>query len=244
MLPALIPINTIYVVYDLHGRPAKTITGDGIACFPEKCHDGDLLLSANYIYKFHEKDPAFDYQSGWEASVNKIYKEEKSLRPLLSEINEFPVISLSYTFQNCKKLEAAPQIPATVKYMIYAFSNCRSLIETPEIPDGVERMDHAFSMCASLKKANAIGKSVRNMDCAFISCGKLTTAPVIPKSAQSIRHMFDGCTSLKGTLVCDANISRTSMANALIGTQIDNIEGNCYPDMKIRLLKTIKGEDL
>lgn len=160
------------------------------------------------------------------------------------------------TFENCSLLTTPPVIPNLVTDISRTFRNCTSLAVAPIIPDSVTNMVGTFDGCVSLKtyvgsnehdgdfSCYIIPNGVKSMGycytggaCgAFKDCVLLTNAPVIPNSVTDIENTFSGCTSLTGSLICNANPNKYK--DALKETYIYNIDGTCTEDTKDNLIKT------
>lgn len=90
---------------------------------------------------------------GWRVSVLDTTKT--SYGPIENEIGGMPIVSLSHTFEGCKNLTTAPEIPNGVTNMFGTFSRCTSLTDASKItiPQTVEDISFAFAHCVNLINA-------------------------------------------------------------------------------------------
>lgn len=155
------------------------VYGPGDA-FPETPNIGDIYVYEDYEYRYGIYwAPVTDLwgvnsqqAEGWAA---RVLSTEKSnyLKPL-TIIGTEPVTNFSYTWQNCKALISAPEIPEYAMTMHWAFAQCSSLIDAPVIP-----------------------LNVRSLDGTFNGCQQLEIAPIIPENVYTMESVFAGCMALK-----------------------------------------------
>ena len=69
---------------------------------------------------------------------------------ILTSIYGYDVVSLNYTFSDCKYILISPSIPKTIKLMEYTFRDCKCLLLKPEIPDSVGDTKKVFYGCIKL----------------------------------------------------------------------------------------------
>ena len=119
------------------------------------------------------------YSDGWHVSVLDTTKT--SYGPIESEIGGMPIVSLYRTFEGCKNLTTAPEIPNGVTNMGRTFYGCTSLTTAPVIPNSVTDMHITFSCCTSLTDASkiTIPQTVEDISFAFAHCVNLINAPNI-----------------------------------------------------------------
>ena len=128
---------------------------------------------------------------------------------------------MEHTFNSCKSLTQAPNIPQGVTNMNCTFYNCTSLTTPPTIPNGVTSVYYAFYSCASLTTVPTIPNSVTNMAGAFYKCTSLTQAPNIPNGVTNISMILALCEKVTSITLPLANIQTYN--GALNSTGITDI---------------------
>ena len=108
----------------------------------------------------------------------------------------YKVTSLESTFDACKNLEIAPEIPSDVTNMAYTFAYCTNLKTVTKISSGVTNMDSTFFRCTRIENAPEIPTSVKNISGTFYECESLAIAPEIPSGVTDMYCTFRGCTNL------------------------------------------------
>ena len=200
--------------------------------FPEIVNTGDAYVFGDYEYRYNQwrNGSGNNWQpitghEGWCADV--INSNKSSYGPILEQIANKPVASLQGTFQMCKNLLTAPEIPQYVTNMHDAFIWCEKLTVAPQIPDGVIDMRGAFYYCYELTVPPVIPDSVTNLQWTFRECKALQNAPAIPKNVVNMSGTFTGCPAL---------INAPDMSNAINVQQMDRAFWGCSalevgPDM-------------
>lgn len=143
------------------------------------------------------------------------------------------VTDMFQSFYGCTSLIEAPKIPNSVTDMYATFENCSSLQVAPEIPNKVKYLNRTFSRCTNLIKAPEIPDSVEIMDRTFLGCTKLKEAPSIPEGVANMEGTFSGCTELIKAPEIPSSVEK-----------IQNIFQNCKKisgEIKINSIKTIVG---
>lgn len=169
---------------------------------------GDELITEDYIYKYGYRYECFSDNKkitssewiegvgeGWGMRVRKT--DKTSYSPLLSFINNKPLLCINYAFANCRKMTKAPEIPKGIQEMVGAFLFCESMTESPKLPEGISTLYLVYSGCKSLKTAPVIPVKVENLMSTFVDCTSLTEAPAIPHGVWQMCNTFVGCTSLR-----------------------------------------------
>lgn len=152
---------------------------------------GDVLKTAEYTYTCFVDNAG---QIGWRVKVND---ETLSEYPtLLEEINDLPLISLSYAFSQCKALKETPWIPEGVTDLTGTFSGCGDLTTVVNIPNGVKIMVETFQNCPELENVPTIPEGVLDMSGAFAGCTGLTEMPTIPPNVVFMYQTFMNCSKL------------------------------------------------
>lgn len=161
---------------------------------PSKCSDADTYTFGDYVYSYYNNH--YDYGcNGWKVEV--LDKTKKEYGPILTSINNMPVVSLWQTFRDCKNLKVAPVIPQGVIVMEQTFMNCTSLKSTPIIPDKVEKLNGTFIDCVALETVTQFPKRVATLHTTFQNCVSLKNVAPLPNSTTSLYDTFKGCTSLE-----------------------------------------------
>ena len=152
-----------------YSRAEEAIVGSG--SFPDLNY-GDIYTYGDYSYEYIGIQNLGDYGEmvfggGWTVSVND--KSKTSYGPILSSINNGPVIDLGNTFQNCTNLVIAPEIPDSIIGMCETFSGCYNLVTMSTIPESVCLLYLTFSDCKSLTGEIEINSSnvYSSMDSTF-----------------------------------------------------------------------------
>ena len=178
----------------------------------EPLSEHDSFSTKDYIYYYSAEgwNKECPYM-GWAVTLRN--NEQTSYEPILAEIRGVPVVSLNYTFEDCKKLETAPQIPDTIKTMRYTFHYCIKLSEPPTLPKSVEDLSFTF-FSSGIQNTPEIPEGITALVGTFQGCGLLQTAAVIPKGVLDLTHTFAGCTRLvevpelpEGIRIMDATFS-------------------------------------
>lgn len=206
--------------------------------FPSKPSTGDVYVYGDYEYRYNMgfvvifwlgQTSNVGQYTGW--GVVPINTGKASYEPLLTEINNEAIKTMSYTFNGCSNLTEAPEIPDTVVNMQNAFEGCSNLItyvdSTEEngkftnyiIPASVTNMQSTFQNCTSITTSpnwsNAI--AVENMASVCKNCTSLVEVADIPSGAKKLTSAFEGCTSL----IIAPNLSKATkldtLENAFVG---------------------------
>lgn len=165
VLEGEIPVGCVYTLHD--GTVLKA--GDK---FPETCTRGDKVSYGDYNYGYEciyvkgvegdevaaesdywmTLDESFDTgDSGvtledimgcWTPAVKD--RSQEHYMPIARSINGKEIRNLFCTFQNCKNMKTAPEIPSTVTSISMAFYRCSRLEAAPVIPKSVKRLTGAF----------------------------------------------------------------------------------------------------
>lgn len=118
----VIPSLSNYTEASLPERKNLEISSS-IGADPDRLHaapsDKDKYETSDYYYIYDSS------LNGWVVSVKD--ENQQRYEPICETIYNVPVVSLNKTFENCKKLEIAPAIPALVKDMSYTFAQCTEL---------------------------------------------------------------------------------------------------------------------
>ncbi len=162
-----IPEGMVYTLYD------GTVLEAG-EDFPASCTPGDTVLYGDYyygfecLYTYNLTDSGVAWMSCSEISTPgdsgvtredildcwlPIVKDQTKTQygPIQRTINGKPVGALWMTFQGCKNMTVAPEIPNGVTSISVAFYDCVSLQTAPVIPPSVERLMSTFQNCTSLR---------------------------------------------------------------------------------------------
>ena len=198
--------------------------------FPTEAVSGDTYEERGYEYKFN---------SAGELSVKvkqSGYTNQESYAPLKEKVMGIPLTNMFKTFEDCRNMVEAPEIPKTVTSMSGTFYNCNELLEAPEIPEGVKDISYLFYNCVSMEKATSLPEGITNMSWAFYNCEKLVelpkipstvvamsaafrrcfsavSAPTIPENVTQMDSAFSLCTSLTGNIVINAQFNSTEYVN-------------------------------
>ena len=139
--------------------------------------------------------------TGWSVNVNDKNKTEYG--PIPQTINGIPVTNLDRTFENCRYMKAAPDIPIYVNSMNGTFSHCVQMETAPQfIPKEVENIDFCFADCNKLKiPPTAILNPNISMKYTFLNCETLKEKPLIKgyyidEDKENEWHTYEGCKTL------------------------------------------------
>ncbi|MBQ8732663.1 MAG: sigma-70 family RNA polymerase sigma factor [Oscillospiraceae bacterium] len=210
---------------------------------------GDELLTPDYTYRFNQSIdvtysidtnlPTFSWVQlrtnlpGWRALVRDRTKTAYS--PLLTDINRMPLTDLERTFEACRNLTEAPELPATLRSLasafegchsltvaptipyratdlFNAFSNCTALTAAPELPAQVDNLTQTFAGCTSLRRISNLPNSIRQMYGAFRGCTALEEIPALPENIQDIGYAFENCRLVETLPEIPASVQRMSFA--------------------------------
>ena len=103
--------------------------------------NGQTYAHGDYIYTYSEST------AGWSVSLNEsvVTRTQTEYGEILDNIQGFPVVDMTGTFQNCAKMTGIPEIPSTVTNLTSAFSGCTSLTGTVTIDVTPTAYTSAFS---------------------------------------------------------------------------------------------------
>ena len=160
---------------------------------PSKCSEFDTYTFGDYKYRYTDNHFEYGYK-GWIVEV--LDENKKEYGPILTSINNMPVVSLFYTFDGCKNLRIAPAIPKKVMVVDFAFRGCSSLKVAPIIPDEVTRLFQTFKDCTVLETVTQFPKKLTALEYTFENCKLLKSVPAIPNSVTNLSYSFKGCQSL------------------------------------------------
>jgi len=132
-------------------------------------------------------------------------------------------------FNNCKKITAAPALPADTSIPSEAYSgmfwNCVALKAAPELPATVLESKAYYSMfqgCTSLTSAPAIGAlkvGVQSCSGMFLKCTELVSGPVMKAdtlASQCYYQMCDGCTKMTSITVLARDFSASQSVKKIV----------------------------
>lgn len=103
-----------------------------------------VIIDGDYTYKI------VPYTSGLSWDVMATDKTKSSYGTIKNEIDGYPVVALSSTFENCTNLTIAPAIPPSTIKMVGTFRDCNNLTTAPVIPSNVINMTQTFMHCDNL----------------------------------------------------------------------------------------------
>ena len=137
--------------------------------FPLKPIPMDRYYYGDYIYTYYNGN------KGWGVQINLdvTNKNRDEYGPILDKVGMVPVVSMSGTFEGCKELIKAPDIPQHITNMHGTFSGCEKLLTAPIIPDNVKDMDYCFYNCFSLRNPPVMPDGVANASYIFTNCKSL-----------------------------------------------------------------------
>lgn len=112
--------------------------------FPAKVQAGDVFVYKGYEYRYNEYyTPEFyddwalnEEQGGWGVRVLDDTRTEYD--EILEAVNREPIVCLRSTFDGCRNLTRAPEIPSSVRDVEYTFHNCPALAVAPKLPDNIK----------------------------------------------------------------------------------------------------------
>ena len=208
---------------------ATEVYTDGV--FPTTVSDGDVYVYGDYEYRYNyayvptqnnswvsfEEAIEVSYQlgggeyysykipltDGWSARV--LHTNKANYETPLSEINGKPLVSLQYTYGDCKMLQTPPTIPTTVIVMYGTFYNS-GITALPNISacNNLKTLRSAFRNSKITRVENfSIPASVVDMNCTFADT-KIETAPVIPQNIIYMSETFLNCKNLSGEVEINA----------------------------------------
>lgn len=173
--------------------------------FPDMPANNDVFVYQDYKYVYNSvcsghsditKDTwTSTNMGGW--GVRILTQSKKAYSPIMTSIDNKPVISADYTFYYCKNLKTPPVIPISVKSMNYTFAECAALEKMSNIPAGVTALNRTFSNCVNLTKLRTIPDNVSILSYTFENCSGIIFVPNLPKNLTTLSGTFAGCASLK-----------------------------------------------
>ena len=197
---------------------------------PEVASDGDVYLYGDYFYTYSSA------LNGWSVYLATedtgvlnfipnypvVNRDQTSYGSILESINNKSIVCLDNTFNNCRSLVAAPNIPTGVNSSNRAFMLCQSL-ESVIIPEGVTSISEgAFQDCIKLKSIKIPSSVVSIGDTAFVHCDDLEDVTI----SEGVKHIgnyaFDLCKSLINIVIPDSVINIGE--NAFFGCGLTNVE--------------------
>lgn len=103
--------------------------------------NGQAYAYGDYIYTYSEQT------AGWNVTLNEsvVTRTKTEYGEILDNVQGFPVVDMTETFQNCTKMTGIPEIPSTVTNLTNAFSGCTSLTGTVTIDVTPTAYTSAFS---------------------------------------------------------------------------------------------------
>ena len=173
----------------------------------DRYEDGDYIYVYNKYYGGTDKfnpDPIWitnDSQNGWSVRVKDDTKS--SYGEMLHSINGKPVNTLYRTFENCKALIIAPEIPKSITNMYATFRFCTAMTTAPIIPMEVENIVETFRECNSLKSYDKstdsdgdfsnflVPTSTTQTYTTFAGCTSMVIAPAIPDNVTDMTRAFE-----------------------------------------------------
>ena len=197
--------------YSSYQYTEKYVAGEE---FPDIVQNGDVYIFGDFEYRYNcfYKWDVYSYwvsnenQNGW--GVDTIKNSKTAYGSILSNIKNFPVNTMSFTFEECTSLvsQGIPQIPDTITNMSHTFWKCSSVddFSDVQIPYGVTALDGTFQYCSSLT-SNGLPTLHENIislggtwDGAFAKCTSLIDIShfIIPNSVVKMDYTFEGCTNL------------------------------------------------
>lgn len=188
--------------------------------------DRDEYTEGDYKYYYYQNT------DGWKVSLNYIggttNKNQTSYGPIRESINNELIRDMKYTFEKCKYLVTAPEIPAGVTSMYGTFKDCTALTTAPKLPENIKVLEYTFSGCKTLTEAPVIPNNVIILDATFMNCSAITTAPALPQNLTTLSSTFSGCSSLKtyvGSTDADGDFSNYNIPDSV--TDISGAFGRC-----------------
>ena len=172
-----------------------------------------------------------------------------------SEINGYPLISISGTFLNKTALKIPPILPNTILDMNNAFKGCTYLESLPNIPSGVMYLENAFYGCDKvvMKQDLVIPSSVISMSYAFYGCSsldgnvliqsiKLTSDKLNLTVVNTIQNAFSGASKIKSVIFSDpityffknnfgfsSSVLSSISTNQVYSTTVSTVDISNYP---------------
>lgn len=204
---------------------------------PTTPQEGDFYITEDYIYQYYIRKPSnADEFVGWSADIGVLEfvtmlteytdititeslksklksGQELSYGEILSQINNTPVISVS--FNGNTKMTTTPQLPEHIIDLEDAFMDCTSLKTITNIPSQAISLHQTFSGCTSLESFNL----------------------PIPSSVLLMGNTFYNCTNLTGEIIVNANPKDTTYCFEKTVKPI-TITGSCTEETKANLAAT------
>ena len=197
---------------------------DFVINYADGIRDGYVYEEGDYVYTYSKAD------GGWSVRLNEnvVDKHQTFYGEILESIKGEPIVNMCRTFDGCRKMIEAPEIPNGVINIEEAFNGCTSLTSAPIIPNSVTIIgDRAFANCENLVSIVIPNSVIEIKDFAFVNCQSLTNIE-IPDNVTKIGHRaFGDCSSLTSIIIpAKTEVSNRSFDNCTnlmsINAHIDN----------------------
>jgi len=175
--------------------------GDTVPCNSNtgevRFFNGDMYKYEDYVYTYHSKEMVPNRGEGWSVGLNSdADRDREEYGPMFDSICGAPVYRMQSTFAITTNLKVSPKLPKYLTEIYDAFQNCRKLEAMPDIPDSVRIMRSVFTGCSSLKTLTALPKSLKRLDNTFNDCTSIVSLPEMPEGLEEMNESFKGCTAL------------------------------------------------
>ena len=205
-------------IYDIKkGRTLVDGTGYDINFAPEPI--AMLYSSGNFIFQIDNSvidgETLVNSYAGWESVSYKNasavpWHSSRNNIINVSFQNEIAPISLSYWFDNARKMKNFNINGLNLNYvtnMYSTYKRCSNLTGSPVCGDNVTNMDDTYSECLNLTGSPVCGEKVTSMTGTYFRCHKLTGSPVCGDNVTSMWGTYSNCTRLTGSPVCGDKVT-------------------------------------